>query len=125
MSCPKIFIIEDDQPIRTMLQVCLESEGYEVESFENGKTALDALHNHAEPCLILLDLMMPVMNGKEFMLEFLKLPATIVPIPVYLCSASVVQGESEKMGYAGFVKKPVDLDLLLEIVKKYCTNSLL
>ena len=64
MKRSKLFLIEDDEAIRTTFQICLESEGYSVESFENGKEALERLHKVPEPCLILLDFMMPIMNGK-------------------------------------------------------------
>jgi len=120
----KLFLIEDDQNIREAFTLCLESEGYEVESFSNGKEALTRLHVAPEPCLILLDLMMPIMNGMEFMLEFTKFPATVIPVPVYLCSATSNKAESKRMGCTGFIKKPVDLEVLLKIVRDCCpTNS--
>ena len=120
MKRSKLFLIEDDEAIRTTFQICLESEGYDVESFENGKLALERLHKVPEPCLILLDFMMPIMNGTEFMTEFSSLPATVIPVPVYLCSATASPIESKNMGCMGFIKKPVDLDILLRIVKNYC-----
>ena len=120
MKRSKLFLIEDDEAIRTTFQICLESEGYSVESFENGKEALERLHKVPEPCLILLDFMMPIMNGTEFMKEFSSLPATVIPVPVYLCSATASLIESKNMGCMGFIKKPVDLEILLKIVKNYC-----
>ena len=119
----KIFLIEDDQHIRETFTLCLESEGYEVESFSNGKDALSRLHVAAEPCLILLDLMMPIMNGMEFMLEFSKFPAAVIPVPVYLCSATGNKNESRNMGCTGFIKKPVDLEVLLRIVRDWCPTK--
>lgn len=112
--------VVDDRSIRESFQICLESEGYQVETFSDGKEALERLHKVPEPCLVLLDLMMPVMNGIEFMLEFSKLPATVVPIPVYLCSATATQGDARRLGCDGFIKKPVDLEILLMIVKNHC-----
>jgi len=123
MRRSKIFLIEDDEAIRTTFKLCLESEGYDVEAYENGKVALARLQQVPEPCLILLDFMMPIMGGMEFMLEFAKLPATVVPVPVYLCSATASSGESRKMGCNGFIKKPVDLEVLLKTVKDYCPTS--
>ena len=123
MECPKVFLVEDDTAIRETFRLCLESEGYGVESFVNGKDALERLRRKPEPCFILLDLMMPVMNGAEFMEEFAKLPAIIVPIPVYLCSATASPAECKALGCRGFVKKPVNLDVLLKIVKDFCQSS--
>ena len=117
-----IFLIEDDEGIRSTFKLCLEMEGYDVEAYEDGRAALARLHQVREPCLILLDFMMPVMNGMEFMLEFSKLPATVVPVPVYLCSASASLNQSHQMGCAGFLKKPVDLEVLLKIVRDYCAG---
>ena len=119
-SRTKLFLIEDDQSIREAFTLCLESEGYEVESFSNGKEALARLHVTPEPCLILLDLMMPIMDGMEFMLKFSKFSTTVIPVPVYLCSAAASKDESVKMGCTGFLKKPVDIEVLLKIVKDCC-----
>ena len=123
MECKEIIIIEDDRAIREVFQEFLELEGYGVESFANGKDALVRLHRTPEPCLIFLDLMMPVMGGVEFMEEFKKFPATIVPIPVYLCTASGGTEDSDKMGCHGFVKKPADLNVLLLIAREYCRTK--
>lgn len=114
-------VIEDDENIRATFHMCLEHEGYAVESYSNGKDALARLEHCPDPCLILLDLMMPVMNGAEFMREFAKFPkAEIAPIPIYLCSATADAKEAKEMGCLGFVRKPLDLNILLMIVEKYC-----
>ena len=63
------------------------------------------------------------MNGMEFMMEFTKFPATVIPVPVYLCSATADKDESKKMGCTGFIKKPVDLEVLLKIVKDCCPTK--
>jgi CheY-like chemotaxis protein len=123
VECLKIFIVEDDPFIRETFEMVLKHEGYGVESFANGQEAIDRLHKTPEPCLVLLDMMMPVMNGVEFMEHFHKLPATILPIPVFLVSATSNKDESKKLGCSGFMKKPVDLDALLLIVKHYCKTN--
>ena len=120
MKCHKIFIIEDDRDIRECFRMTLESEGYSTESFENGRDAIARLDHSAEPCLILLDFMMPVMNGTEFMKKFAKFPTTVIPTPVFLCTAGGTEKDSISMGCCGFIKKPVDLDILLMIVQKHC-----
>ena len=122
-ECRKIVIIEDDEVIRVSFRMFLEHEGYGVESFENGKDALAYLTHEPEPCLILLDLIMPNMNGEEFMEAFKKLPATIVSIPVYLCSASACAEDSKRMGCDGFIKKPLDLNVLRMLVQSFCKKN--
>ena len=122
MQCPKIFIIEDDDGIREAFEELLKGEGYGVEAFADGLKAIERLQKAPEPCLILLDMMMPIMNGEEFMNHFHKLPATILPIPVFLVSANATKAGAVKLGCRGFVKKPVDLESLLLIVKTFCQS---
>jgi CheY-like chemotaxis protein len=122
-QCPKIIIIEDNSYIRELMESFLTSEGYGVESFSDGHVALLRLRKFPEPCLIFLDFLMPLMNGWEFMEEFKKHPATIVPIPVYLCSASASEANSKALGCRGFIKKPFDLTCLVHIAEKYCETQ--
>ena len=119
-----ILIIEDDDDIRLVYRELLESEGYEVDSCANGEEGLEFLRNHPEPCLILLDMLMPVLNGRDFMLGFEKWAESIVPIPVYLVSASANLAEAQQMGCHGFLKKPFDFQKLLEIVQVHCETRI-
>ncbi len=77
-----IFIVEDDEDIRCMLRQVLEFSGYHVALASNGREALDLLHGGLKPCLVLLDLMMPEMDGIEFrnlqLIEYPELPAVIM-----------------------------------------------
>ena len=66
MTAPTVFIIEDDPDTREMLGKFLELEGYQVETAVNGQQALERLKNGVRPSVILLDLMMPVMDGFDF-----------------------------------------------------------
>jgi CheY-like chemotaxis protein len=122
LNCPKVFIVEDDKDIRETFEEALKQEGFGVESFANGQKAIDRLKSSPEPCLVLLDMMMPVMNGEEFMNHFHTLPATILPIPVFLVSANSSDEKAKKMGCRGFIKKPVELEALLIIVHTYCKS---
>jgi len=116
-KCPSLLIIEDEKDIRESLQQALEFEGYNVSSAENGQEALRLLNAIQGPCLILLDLMMPIMNGWEF-LDALKDDHILATIPVVIVSAYSDRAKTVKA--SGFVKKPIDLDILFRIVKKYC-----
>lgn len=124
MEHNKILVVEDDKPISDTIKLVLEMEGFVVETFANGQLALDRLKRDAESCLIFLDLLMPVMNGWEFMKEFAKLPVTIVPIPVYLLSVVKEKpGETAEMGCRAFIKKPVSIDVILKIANDHCKQS--
>src|SRR4051812_46327475 len=69
----KILIVEDDVDIRDSLRQLLEDEGFSVLTAGNGREGLERLKSMSQPCLILLDLLMPVMDGREFLDEFLRL----------------------------------------------------
>lgn len=118
MRCDRILVVEDDQDIRDSLQQVLELEGYQVSSAANGKEGLEALASSAKPCLILLDLMMPVMNGWEF-LAVQHGDSRLAAIPVIVVSAAGDRARSTEAN--GYLKKPIDLKLLLEMVHRYCS----
>ncbi len=63
----RLLLVEDDETLRESLRETLEDYGFSVDEAEHGRAALEYLRSHASPCLVLLDLMMPVMNGWEFM----------------------------------------------------------
>ena len=116
--CNAVLVIEDEKDIRETLQQVIELEGYEVFTAANGKEGLKALAERQRPGLILLDMMMPIMNGWEFMTAQ-KLDEKVSEIPVVIISAA---GERAKNTHAvGFVKKPVELDYLLQVVGQYCS----
>jgi CheY-like chemotaxis protein len=120
MKLQYILIVEDDEFIREASRALLELEGFSVEACANGREALIALEQQHAPCLILLDMMMPIMNGREFMIEFAKRPHTIAPIPVYLVSANASEKAGEEIGCLGFLKKPFEAEALLAIVRAHC-----
>lgn len=98
----------------------LEGEGFKVETVENGMDALAYLAANQEPRLILLDMMMPTMNGREFMAKLTEKLHTVVPIPVFLVSANATENAGKEMGCDGFLKKPFSIDALLAIARSYC-----
>src|SRR5687768_645517 len=105
MLCKGILVVEDDNDIRETVQQILELEGYQVFTAANGKEALDALEHIPHPCLILLDLMMPVMNGWQF-LEAKQRNAVISTLPVVVVSAVAEHVKN----VTTVVKKPPDID---------------
>lgn len=117
-KCATVLIVEDDRDIREALQQAIELEGYNVEVAENGAVGLEKLAVVQRPCLVLLDLMMPVMNGLEF-LNALHADEMLATIPVLMVTAYGKMA-AEARGTVGLVKKPIDLDVLLNFVKQYC-----
>ena len=87
MTRPTVFVVEDDADTREMLCRFLELEGYHVESAVNGQQALERLHAGAHPSVILLDLMMPVMDGWQFRHAQAQ-DAALSTIPVIVVSAA-------------------------------------
>ena len=116
MKKKKILIIEDDANIREVLELALEFEGYDIVTAVNGKDGIDQIGKGITPDLILLDLMMPVMNGWEF-LEALKLDKTSNHIPVIVVSAFM--DKSAPIDCKAFLSKPLHLEELLETVKEH------
>jgi CheY-like chemotaxis protein len=100
-----------------MLMILLETAGYSVVGAADGMQGLDLLYGLPEPCLVLLDLMMPIMNGWEF-LQAKRESDILATIPVVIVSAFTSQAPVEKV--EGILKKPIDLGALLRLVKEYC-----
>jgi len=113
-----VLIVEDDLDTREMLGRFLELEGYTVETAENGKRALERLGSGVGACVILLDLMMPVMDGWQFRQDQVR-DATLADIPVIVVSAAGRE-RLERIHANAYLSKPVDLDELLGCVTQFC-----
>jgi CheY-like chemotaxis protein len=117
----RILIVDDDADAGEAMSEVLKHEGFEVSLASNGERALAALRSaEALPAVILLDLMMPVMNGWQFRQAQLKDPyLASVPV-IVLTAASVGEGTISQLHPAGFLKKPVAVDTLLDLVGSVC-----
>ncbi|HVY61895.1 MAG TPA: response regulator, partial [Planctomycetota bacterium] len=116
-ACKRVLVVEDDVDIQEALAQILENEGYKVTSADNGLNAMSYLRTSERPCLILLDLMMPIMDGWQFRAEQRKDPKLAgIPIVVLSAHGSVPQ-HAAALEAAMYLKKPIDLDLLLDTVK--------
>lgn len=114
-----ILLIEDDLDINEAIQSILKDENFKVDAVFNGKEALDYLKNsHHNPSLILIDLMMPLMNGLQFREAQLQDPR-IANIPTVMLSASNNFEDINKLKFQGYLPKPLDLDSLINIVRKF------
>jgi len=114
-----VLIIDDDLPVRTALKELFETEGYAVALAANGRAALNHLRKGLRPCAILLDLMMPVMDGWDFRNEQLADPA-LKDLPVVILTAAGFSAETVRaqFGDIPFVPKPPPDTGLLEVVKR-------
>lgn len=114
-----ILLVEDDDEIREGLEELLTSEGYRVTSAPNGRAGLDQLRKPGDWDLVLLDLMMPVMDGWAFRREQLK-DAALARVPVVLMTgASDSKDAGSALGVTAVVAKPFDLGLLLGTVSRH------
>lgn len=113
-----ILVVEDDEAIRETMTEILELEGYQVESRENGQVALEYLSQAKTlPNVILLDLMMPVMDGFEFCENKSHTPFSHIPVVVMSADGHVKQKQNQTQAIAYF-KKPIDLDVMMDTLKK-------
>jgi CheY-like chemotaxis protein len=112
-------VVEDDFAIRETLRELLEDQGYHVTPAANGAEALARLRSNGQPKLILLDLMMPVMNGWEFRSAIEDDPR-LSRIPVIVISADhALEQKVDRMHVQGWLAKPFELDQLLRAVEQY------
>ena len=120
-----ILIVEDDADTREMLATLLAMEGFHTVAAEDGLEALHLLrtvrHRAPEvPCLVLLDLKMPRLGGNEFRRAQLGDP-TVAGVPVAVMSGAIdLEARALALGAVASVSKPIDCDVLMEVVRRYC-----
>ncbi len=114
-----VLIVDDDTVIRDTLADVISEEGYGAITAINGQDALDKLRGGVRPCVILLDLMMPVMTGAEMYKELRSDPG-LADIPVVVVSADGnVKAKAQLFG-GQYLMKPVKVDPVLETVARHC-----
>ena len=121
MGVKPVLIVDDEEGIRAMLKAALEMYDYRAYTAANGKEAIEILTHKESPGLILLDLMMPVMNGWA-LAEALTHNPHWVDIPVVVISAFPDRAGTFPTAKATLFK-PLDFDALLVQVEKYCGKS--
>ena len=118
LKAHRILVIEDDPAIRDTLAEILEFEGYKVSVATNGREGLQSAME-LKPNVILLDLMMPVMNGYEFRTEQRALPE-ISEIPVIMISADGnLSQKAAAVNTPHYLKKPIELEMLLGMIRQF------
>ena len=113
-----VLIIEDDVDTRDMLAKFLQLEGYDVQLASNGRQALDLFSSGVSACVIVLDLMMPVMDGWEFRRRQVE-DAKLKQIPTIVVSAAG-RDRLALVNADAYLSKPVDMDELLQRVSQFC-----
>jgi len=110
-----ILLVEDDELIRRAMQMVLEWEGYRIDCATNGQEALDFLRAGGRPSLILLDVMMPVLDGEAFRREQLGDPE-LASIPVIVVSAA---NFASAVDAAHHIRKPFEVRELLDAIRDH------
>jgi two-component system, chemotaxis family, chemotaxis protein CheY len=116
-----ILIVEDDDDLRELFAEVLRSERHSVVCASNGQEAL-ALLEKMQPCLVLLDMMMPVMSGGE-LLQKLDRSKRLEDTPIVVVSAIAEQTQAESPGACRYMQKPIELGALLEVAREFCNHS--
>ena len=114
-----VLIVDDEQDLLDVTSFVLESEGFRVQTAKNGAEALEILRSGTQPELVLLDMMMPVMNGWEFLETIARTPA-LRSIPVVVLTAA---GTTSIPGAAEILRKPFDLGMLVTVVERHSSGA--
>jgi CheY-like chemotaxis protein len=116
-SCPaSVLVVEDNDDIRQAIGQILENEGYDVALAEDGERALELLGHLPRPCLLLVDLIMPGVDGWQ-LLGMLSQNDRLATIPIVVMSAAI---DAKTALVHPTLKKPIDLEILLRIVREHC-----
>jgi two-component system, chemotaxis family, chemotaxis protein CheY len=119
MESHLILVVEDEDDARQILTQILELEGFRVVACSNGADALDYLLRAERPCLIVLDLLMPVMDGRQFGRALSQQALELRSIPIIVVSALDAPAAAG-IGAIRTLKKPLDVDVLLSAVRELC-----
>jgi CheY-like chemotaxis protein len=115
-----VLIVEDDLAAREPLEELLRQEGLDVQLASDGAEAHEHLRGGVRPCVILLDLLMPGMNGYEFRAEQMRDPA-LAKIPVVVLSGDAfVDEKALQLGIDDYLRKPVDADQFIAAIESHC-----
>jgi len=120
MRKKKVAIIEDDRNVLNLLKVILKDEGYEVYGAPTGIEIVNQLVNE-KPDLIILDLMLPLLPGEK-VIDTFQQKDVITGVPVIVISGKEekeIKESAKEIGAVAYIKKPVDREKLIELVKKY------
>ena len=115
-----ILVVDDDQAIREFVAVVLEDEGYTVKLAKDGDYALDLVSSGDQPGLILLDMIMPNMDGRVFVGKYRELNVPHAPIIMMSAARNAAEALND-LKVTAFLPKPFNLTEMLRIVKEQTT----
>jgi CheY-like chemotaxis protein len=119
----RVLVVDDDEDIREIITLIVEEEGLEPSAAVDGEDALAQLGSGRKPALVLLDMMMPRLNGADVLSRMRADPA-LTGIPVVLLSGDLgVRHVAAALGADGSLGKPVELDELLGVIRKYAREE--
>ena len=113
---PRVLVVDDDATIREMLEMMLDSEGYEVVTAQHGAAAF-ALLDQFKPHVILLDMKMPVLDGWAFLEQYRRRPGAKAPV-VVLTAAQDDSRRASEVGADAYVAKPFAIDDLIRVLDR-------
>jgi CheY-like chemotaxis protein len=113
-----VLVVEDEEEARTTLMQILELEGFRTVGFSNGAEALEHLAQSERPCLIIMDIRMPVMDGRQFRSALLG-DTRLAEIPVVIVTAMDPAAATGLAALRVF-RKPVDLEALVGVIRRNC-----
>jgi CheY-like chemotaxis protein len=119
---PLVMVVDDDEDIRELLKVLLESDDYRVVCAGNGRTAWEYMSSGEQPSLILLDLMMPIMDGEQFIKMTQTGPFASVPI-VVMSGNKLDTRKLQELHANSCLVKPIELDDLLTLVHRFVNSQ--
>ncbi len=111
----KVLIVDDEREIRETLEEFFQEEGFTVATAANGAEALDRLHDGEAPCVVLLDLLMPVLGGNE-VYQAMQQEPRLVNVPVIVMTSDPSRAPSGLL----IMKKPMNMARLLSTVQQHC-----
>ncbi len=112
-----VLVIDDDSAIRDTLQLLLEMSGFRFEGVGSGEEGLEKLRRPSSPSVILLDIMMPGMDGFQFMTAMKKILSEI-PVIILTAAGTEVISEAKKMGANEVISKPIDFESLVNSIRR-------
>lgn len=116
----RVLVVEDHEDTRESLTLLLQAKGYTVDSARDGNEALQKLRCGGTPCLVLLDLHMPVMSGWQLRRKLLE-DRDLASLPVIILSGEEDLEESAAaLNVTAHLQKPVQLDRLYGLLEEYC-----
>lgn len=123
-----VLVVEDDADVREAVTVLIESEGEAVQAIgaADGREAMAYLRDHPPPCLVLLDLMMPVVNGWQ-VIDWLRQRPDLNDVPVVVLSAATRERRKDVIAtgrVASFLQKPCRAEDLLAAIQRHCPGAI-